>query len=268
MIELQNIHCKYQKTEVLKAITLPPVQKGSVVAVIGPNGTGKSTLFKCIAGIVKIHNGTVLYDGQDIRSIRMDTLSRHICYMPQNTYTNASLTVFEVVLMAKKFAGSQSVSHTDIDTISHILHTLGIDDLSDRFVSGLSGGQAQLVSLAQTLVRKPSVLLLDEPTSALDLNHQIESLDLIKLITQKTQMTTFVSLHDLGLAGRYADYIMVLHNGGLYTYGTAEQVLQNQMLKTVYAVNADIIRNNHGTYVLPINAIDSSVKSLDESILM
>ncbi len=267
MIELQNVHAKYQKTQVLKGITTPPIIQGNVIAVIGPNGTGKSTLFKCIAGILKTSQGTILYDGQNIKTMGMDTLSRHICYMPQNTYTNATLTVFEVVLMAKKFASKQSVSRTDIDTISHILYTLGIDHLSDRFVSGLSGGQTQLVSLAQTLVRKPHVLLLDEPTSALDLNHQIEALDLIRLVTQKTGMTTFVSLHDLGLAGRYADYIMVLDDGGLYTYGTTTEVLQDSMVRSVYAVNADIVRNKNGTYVLPISAINSNIKQWDAHIL-
>ena len=265
MIQLQNICARYGKTEVLSGITIDCIEAGSIVAVIGPNGTGKTTLFKCIAGILKPSQGAILYNHQNIKNISIDMLAKHICYMPQNTFTNASLTVFEVVLMAKKFATGQAVNKQDITNISKILYILGIEHLAKRYVSGLSGGQSQLVSLAQTLVRSPDVLLLDEPTSALDLHHQIEALDLIRMITQKTNMTTFVSLHDLGLAGRYADYIMILHCGKLYAYGTAQQVLTCEMLESVYQVQADIINNEKGVFVVPIQSLNSNLTHLEES---
>ena len=258
MISLENVCAKYGKNPVLKNISFDSIEPGQLTAVIGPNGTGKSTLFKCIAGIHSVESGRIYKDGKDITHMSSKQLVKEICYMPQNTYSDASLTVFEVTLMAKKFAAGGGTSKDDIVEVSQVLQALQIEDLASRYIPDLSGGQRQLVTLAQALIRKPSVLLLDEPTAALDLNHQIESLDLVRYVVKETGMVCFVSLHDLSLAGRYADVIMILEEGALSHLGTPSAVLKEATVREVYSVNADVHKNQHGKYVLPYESLTSN----------
>lgn len=251
MISLEGVCASYGSCEVLKEISFGEIKKGSFVAVVGPNGAGKSTLFKCMAGIQPVKSGVVCKNGKNISTLSSAQVAREICYMPQNTYSSASLTVFEVTLLAKKFAEGGGVSKKDINNVSYLLKALRIDSLASRYISDLSGGQRQLITLAQALIRKPSVLLLDEPTSALDLNHQIESLDLVKWVIKEAGIVCFVSLHDLSLAGRYADKVLILEGGHLKYAGTPESVLNQSMLEDVYRVKAEIHKNDYGKYVLP-----------------
>ena len=258
MLDVQNISTSYGKTRVLHDISFSTLELGSVVAVIGPNGTGKSTLFKCMAGIKKIDAGAILLDGEGIGKMASATLARRVCYMPQNTYTNAALTVFEVVLMGRRFATTSKLSvKEDAELVSQLLFLLNIEHLAERYLSDLSGGQRQLATLAQAIVRKPEYLLLDEPTSALDLHYQIESLDLIVQITKEFQITTFIALHDLSLAGRYADFAMVLHNGYLQQFAPIKEVITEAMIKETYQVHSTIMDTPHGLYVLPHESLNS-----------
>lgn len=263
MFQITELHAGYGKTPVLSDITFGDIPTGSVVAVIGPNGTGKSTLFKCMAGIQKITSGTIALDGTNIKNIDSATLAKRVCYMPQNTFTTAALTVFEVVLMARKFiVGGNKVSADEIAQVSELLDVLKIDHLAHRYLSDLSGGQRQLVTLAQALIRKPEYLLLDEPTSALDLNHQIESLDLIAHVTKSLNITSYIALHDLSLAGRYADYVMVLHHGKLVTLAPPADVLTQKTIADIYQVDSQIHQTKHGAYVLPHQSLTQSPNDL------
>ncbi len=259
MLDIQKISASYGNNQVLHNISFPSVAPGSIVAVIGPNGTGKSTLFKCMAGIKKINMGNITLDGMNIAQMDSARLTHRICYMPQNTYTNAALTVFEVILMARRFVSDNcKAANEDIELISKLLSLLQIDHLSERYLCDLSGGQRQLATLAQAIIRKPEYLLLDEPTSALDLHYQIESLDLIVQVTKEFQITTYIALHDLSLAGRYADYAMVLHEGTLAEFGPAKEVITEEMIEATYQVKSQIARNSYGLYVLPYESLNSN----------
>lgn len=267
MFAVQSLCAGYGKTTVLSDISFADIPVGSVVAVIGPNGTGKSTLFKCMAGIQKISSGEIILNGLNIKNIDSATLAKRVCYMPQNTYTTAALTVFEVVLMARKFiVGGNKVSKAEIDQVSDLLRVLKIDVFAGRYLSDLSGGQRQLVTLAQALIRKPEFLLLDEPTSALDLNHQIESLDLIAHTTKSLGITSYIALHDLSLAGRYADYVMVLHHGKLVALAPPADILTSQTIEDIYNVKSHIQQTQHGSYVLPYQSLTQNAEDLDKIV--
>jgi iron complex transport system ATP-binding protein len=168
-LELRDVGASYGSSSCadgrnpLSGITTPVLHGGEVVAVLGPNGAGKSTLFRRIAGLVR-GPGSVLVNGS------ADRAGRQPCYLPQDSAAAAVLTVYEAVLLARKQEGrgGWSVDEADLELVDGVLDDLGIDDLAFRNLAELSGGQRQLVSIAQTLVREPEILLMDEPTSALD----------------------------------------------------------------------------------------------------
>jgi iron complex transport system ATP-binding protein len=160
--------------------------------------------------------------------------------MPQDTGANAVLTVYESVLLAAKQGSGWRVADRDLTEIDRVLSALHISDLAFRDLGALSGGQRQLVAIAQALVRKPEVLLMDEPTSALDLFRQIEVLEFMRKLAAADGMAVLIALHDLNHALRYCSQTMVIAGGGLIASGPTEDVITSEMLREVYNVIARI----------------------------
>ena len=254
-LSVENVRFSYGSAAVLKGITIEDTPAGKITATIGPNAAGKTTLFKCIAGLLK-PEGVVWLDGRDIRDYSREEITKRVSYLPQESPVNAVLTVFEAVLLARKHTLSWRVSDEDLRSVTQVLEDLDIEDLSTRFLNELSGGQKQMVSIAQSLVRDPEVLLMDEPTSSLDLQRQLEVLDLIGQVTAERGIVTLISLHDLNLAARYAARFVVMDQGSVYASGDAASVLTPQMLRDVYGVNATVVTNPDG--ILQITPIGST----------
>ena len=230
-LQLDGVGARYGRHPIFSHISTGRIEGGCLTALIGPNAAGKSTLFKRIAGLIK-GDGVVHLDGQ--------MTANPICYMPQDTGANAVLTVFESVLLAAKQGANWQVADQDLVEIDGILASLGITDLAFRDLGQLSGGQRQLVAIAQALIRKPSVLLMDEPTSALDLFRQIEVLQYMHRLAREKSMAILVALHDLNHAMRYCDHVLVVSNGKLVASGTTHDVITPAMLRDVWRVEARI----------------------------
>ncbi|WP_044874381.1 ABC transporter ATP-binding protein [Pseudomonas sp. LFM046] len=234
-LRLENVGARYGNREIISAISTADFTGGQVVAVIGPNAAGKSTLFKRIAGLIDGPGRVVLEDSKKGQ--------RGVCYMPQNSNASARLTVYESVLLASKQATPSWVVHdAELGLIDEVLHSLGITDLAFRNLGELSGGQQQLVSIAQTLVREPEILLMDEPTSALDLRRQIQVLKFMQRLARRHQMIVFIAIHDLNQALRFADQVLVIANGTAQGSGACEDIITAELLRRVYQVNARIER--------------------------
>lgn len=231
-LKLQNLSGRYGRHEVFSDVTTDLIRGGELTAVIGPNAAGKSTLFKRIAGLIK-GGGVVELDGAR-------AAGRPICYMPQDTGANAVLTVYESVLLASKQGAGWRVEDGELEEIDTILKALRISDLAFRNLGELSGGQRQLVAIAQALIRKPDVLLMDEPTSALDLFRQIEVLDFMRGLAGRTGMAVVIALHDLNHALRYCHNAMVVGDGRLIASGPTHEVVTSDLLRNVYRVEARI----------------------------
>ena len=254
---VENVRFSYGSAPVLKGITIEGIAPGKITATIGPNAAGKTTFFKCIAGLLK-PEGMIRLDGTDIRDYSREEITQRVSYLPQESPVNAVLTVFEAVLLARKHTLSWRVSDEDLRSVTQVLEDLDIEDLSTRFLNELSGGQKQMVSIAQSLVRDPDVLLMDEPTSSLDLQRQLEVLDLIAHVTSEQGIVTLISLHDLNLAARYAAQFVVMDHGAVYASGDADVVLTPQMLRDVYGVNATVVTNSDSILqITPIGSIRS-----------
>lgn len=239
-IRLEGVGAVYGRHRVLSDISTPVFNGGQVVAVIGPNAAGKSTLFKRIAGIV---------DGPG--EVRLEVSRKGlsgICYMPQDTVASARLTVYESVLLAcKQHQPTWSVHDADLSLIDGIMESIGIGELAFRNLDELSGGQRQLVSIAQTLARDPEIMLMDEPTSALDMRRQVQVLAFMRALARAREMIVFIALHDLNQALRFADHVLVIADGTARGSGPCEDVITAAMLRDVYQIAARVERCSMGT---------------------
>ncbi len=231
-LRLEGLGARYGRAQVFEGITTDRLPGGELTAVVGPNAAGKSTLFKRIASLL---SGPGTVHVEDVRPER-----RAVCYMPQDTGANAVLTVYESVLLAAKQGGGWRVADRDLRAIDRLLEDLRISDLAFRDLGALSGGQRQLVAIAQALVRRPEVLLMDEPTSALDLFRQIEVLDFMRRTAASEGMAVLIALHDLNHALRYCTRTMVIADGRLVASGPTDEVITSAMLRDVYKVAARV----------------------------
>lgn len=246
-MELANIGVSFQEKTVIQDISAV-LDGGRLTAIIGPNGTGKTTMIKAIAKLIK-SRGNVLLQDDDGSVMPWNS----IAYVPQMAATTSDLTVFEMVLLGRVKELSWKVELRHLEAVTRVLTELNLLSLSYSAFSRLSGGQRQLVTMAQALVSKPRVLLLDEPTSALDLRHQLEVMEIAQRYTRETGAITVVVLHDLALAARYSDNIFLLHEGNLAKAGLPADVLDAELLQRVYQVEVDVSVSNGGyTTVTPI----------------
>lgn len=230
----------YGSNPILKNTGFDALKPGQLTALIGPNAAGKSTLFRLLAGLLKPRAGNIHLGETNLADLNTRDRLKRICFMPQFFAANAALTVFDVVMMAHKQLRGWRVSDADMLAVSHALQTAGIGHLAQAYVSELSGGQSQMVSVAQALIRKSDVFLFDEPTSALDLRHQLEVLSRIRAAMQDRGTIGIVALHDLNLAARFADHLILLGQGRVLAQGTPDQVLRSQAISETYGVDIDI----------------------------
>jgi iron complex transport system ATP-binding protein len=242
----------YRDTQVLRAVTLPPVRSGQVTALIGPNGAGKSTLLRCIAGLHPITAGRVrlgpVGNGQPPTTASGERTDAgppgpgQVFYLPQETPPASSLTVFEAVLLARSQGGHRrGAARRDAEhDTGHALAGLDLDTLATRPISQLSGGQRQLVGLAQAVVRRPSVLLLDEPTSNLDLRNQLHILTLVRQLAADQSTAVLTTVHDLNLTARFADQVVALNQGAVHAAGPPGEVITPALLHEVYRVDGQV----------------------------
>lgn len=232
-LKLDKLAVSYGQSPVLYDICAN-IEGAQLISVIGHNGSGKTSLLKAIAGLIH-HQGevSVMEDGHEIASSA-------IRYVPQLSGTSSTLTVFEMVLLGLVKSLSWRVTQEIFDKVDATLHALEIDRLAHTAVNRLSGGQRQLVFLAQAFVSDPKVLLLDEPTSALDLRHQLIVMNAVREYTQKKKAITLVIMHDLLTAARFSQQILLLEKGTLSILDEPELVLQAQRLERIYNVSVSI----------------------------
>ncbi len=238
-LQLEHLGARYGQRNIISGVTTAAFTGGQVVAVVGPNAAGKSTLFKRIAGLIDGPGRVILQGSQKG--------AQAISYMPQGLNGSARLTVYESVLLARKqLSPGWVVQDAELHLVDEMLDALGITDLAFRNLGELSGGQQQLVSIAQTLVREPEVLLMDEPTSALDMHRQVQVLNFMRTLARQREVIVFIALHDLNQALRFADQVLVIADGTAQGSGPSHEVINEGMLRAVYKVEARIERCSRG----------------------
>ena len=241
----------------LIGISIRDLALGRITTVIGRNAPGKTTLFECLAGLLK-SRGSIRLDDAELRDLGSANVMRRVGYLLQEGPVNAVLTAFESLLLACKHTTTWRVSDDGPAVAAEVLLDLDIEHLSLRYLNEPGGGQKPMLSIVQVQARDTQVLLLDEPTSNLDPQRQLEVLDLLRVATAVRDMIALISLHDLNLAARFADHFVVMDAGQIYASGDAAPVLTAAMLKEVYQVNAKVRVDEYGiTQATPVSSIGS-----------
>ncbi|WP_321428866.1 ABC transporter ATP-binding protein [uncultured Methanolobus sp.] len=259
MLELKDVSFSYGRKLNLENISLS-FQKGEIVGIIGPNGTGKSTLLKCMNLILEA-SGEIILNGTDLQELSIKEVSRLISYVPQNVQTHSfPIKVFDVVLLGRRPYIGWNVGDSDLEIVADAFNMLDLEDLSMRNYNELSGGEKQKVLITRALVQEPEVLLLDEPTSNLDVKHQLEIMETIRNIAREKELVVNMVLHDLNLAGRFCDRLVLLHDGKIFSEGAPADVLTDTNIRTVYGIDAEIKYSERTDSIVlhPVKVIDNT----------
>lgn len=220
------------------------------VCIMGPNGVGKSTLIHCMNKILRPTGGAVLIDGEDIGSIRLKTLASRMGYVPNSTEDSFPLTVVDTIMVGLQNDYRFGTRDEDLERVHRVLDLMDIGHLAMRNFDELSAGQHQKVMLARGLVRSPEVVLLDEPTSNLDIRHQIEVTKTLSRLPATEGMMVVMISHDINITAKYADRIILMHDGMIHSVGTPSEVLTRENLRLVYGVDADILEVDGRPHVI------------------
>ncbi|MDE0167927.1 MAG: ABC transporter ATP-binding protein [bacterium] len=237
---------------VLRELSLT-VAAGEWLGLLGPNGAGKSTLLKAIAGLVS-HEGSIRLHGVDAAGLRHRDRARRVAFVPQEPVIPPGMTVAEYVLLGRTphlpYLGTEG--RRDLTVASSALALLDLEPFANRNMAALSGGERRRVVLARAIAQQADILLLDEPTGALDIGQGQNALELIGYLRMERPMTIITAMHDLTLAGQFADRLLLMAGGRIVADGPARRVLTAEYIREFYQANVEVVSVSSGVAVLPI----------------
>jgi iron complex transport system ATP-binding protein len=251
MLDIQSLIVSYGERTVLDNLTLS-ITTGEVLAVVGPNGVGKSTLVRALSGVLPLRGGQVTLNGRDLTRLSTMQRARLMAVVPQARELPAAYTVYQTVLLGRTpyLSWLGNAGQSDHAIVHQALEQTQSLDLAERRVGELSGGEQQRVLLARALAQDAPVLLLDEPTTHLDLQHQSNLLNLVRTLARQKELTVLMVLHDLNVASLYADQVALMLAGRVFASGLPSKVFTSENLTTVYRVPVNVIP--HPEYGKPL----------------
>ncbi len=250
-LTIAGLSTGYGSREVIAGLDLPPIAPGQVVSLLGPNAAGKTTLLRALAGL-QPSRGSVRLGARELLTMPLASHARLVTYMPQSLPQRVALTVLEAVIGAARASPVDGVGDNRaelIDRAMDVIERTGIGHLAMASLDQLSGGQRQLASLAQALVRSPRVLLLDEPISALDLHYQLRVMKLIRALARERGMIIVMVLHDLAIAARWSDRVVLMAQGAVAADGPPVDAINARVLADVYRVEARVTPQGAGLHI-------------------
>ena len=232
------------------------VTAGEILGIIGPNGSGKTSLLKLMARLLRPHAGTIRLFGSDVAEMPQDAVARTVAVVPQESQYAFSYTILQTILMGRfphrRSSGLGLFSweaQDDLRLAHHAMEELDVAHLATRSIHEVSGGERQRAVIARALTQEPRVLLLDEPTAFLDLNHQLEICRILRRLNEHRGLTVVMVSHDLNMASQYSDRVMLIDNGGIVRLGSPDSVLRPDVLAEVY--RCEVIVDRHPDTGLP-----------------
>jgi len=254
-LQVRGVEFSYDSSPVLKEVTFQAVE-GEIIGILGPNGSGKTTLLKCVNRALSPDKGAVLVEDKDLASLTRKEIACEIGLVPQNSVITFPFTALDIVMMGRhpsldRFARE---SKEDIEIVKKAMESTNVLSLAQRPMNQLSGGEKQRVIIARALAQKPRIMLLDEPTLHLDVNHQMEIMELVRELVKKESLTVIMVSHDLNLAARYCDKLILLDEGKVLSAGSVPDVLTSDNVEKVFKVKSfvafDARINSYGVTIL------------------
>lgn len=242
MVKIENISFGYGSLSIFEKINLL-FPKGTMCGLCGPNGSGKSTLFELILKIQNPYSGNIYLDGKNIINLKPNERSRLVSYVPQDLKMAYDFSVYETVMMGrfphiKRFESEDS---EDRKIVKEAMELLEVDNLMNKAINHISGGEKQRVFIARALVQDTPLILLDEPTASLDLKHQLKIMEILRKLSDERGITVITILHDLNQIYQWVDYTVLLHKNFKYYSGKTTDILTESRIKDVYDVNGKLI---------------------------
>jgi iron complex transport system ATP-binding protein len=243
VIAIDGVTVRYEGAAALDDVSLH-VDRGQWLAVVGPNGAGKTTLLRCLAHLAR-HLGVVRLSGRPIQQMSRRELARTVAYVPQRPTLPADMPVADYVLLGRTphigYLGSESAADRRI--CAELLGRLSLTALAGRRLGTLSGGELQRLVLARALAQQAPVLLLDEPTSALDLGRRVDALELVDSLRRERELTVVSAIHDLTLAGQFADVLALMNAGKMVATGGPKEVLREDLLVPLFGGGVEVLEH-------------------------
>lgn len=260
MLRVRGVTAGYGGTRVLNGVDLD-VEHGQLLAVVGPNGCGKTTLLRAISGILPVVGGSIALDGDDVTAMRPAAVARRIAVVQQAAAVPEGFSAFEVALMGRSphLRLLQSEGSRDRAIVREAMERADCWHLRARPAEQLSGGERQRVIIARALAQQPELLLLDEPTSHLDIQHQVETLRLVRGLCRGQRLAAVAVMHDLTLAATFADDVALMSHGRIVACGAPEAVLDAPAIERVYGLAVRVLR--HPTSGRPVVVPEASAEA-------
>ena len=258
LLNCRNVSAGYGDRLILENVTFS-VQEGEFVGLIGSNGTGKSTLIKCISGLLPLKSGEITICGKAHSRLKNRERARLVAVVPQSYHVEYDFTVEDIVMMGRNpYLGlRKKESQEDYEIVKNAMEMTNTEMFRGRLYNELSGGERQRVILARAIAQKPQIILLDEPTSALDVHHQIEVMELIAGLNEKEHMTVLAVLHDINMASRFCRRMIMLQDGKVAAEGTPQEIINRENMEKLYEMKL-VIRESpmfHKPEIVPIRVM-------------
>ena len=249
-IRVSDLEFGYSSKKILNRISFD-INEGEVISLLGPNGAGKSTLIKCMDGLLKYTKGNIEVDNINLKRINRKKISDKIAYVPQATSTLFSLKVFDMVMLGRRRYNNLKHNKADYIKVLDALKMFNIEHLAMEDFNRLSGGQKQKIILARAIAQETKIILLDEAMSNLDIKHQLEVMEIINKLSKEFGITIIMILHDINIATRYSDRIIILNEGEVAAIGEPKEVITKKNISSIFGVDSHITEIGDKPHIVP-----------------
>lgn len=249
MIKVRNILKKYSEKIILDDVTLE-LPKRKLIAFIGSNGAGKSTLLSIITRTLSKNNGEVFIDERELNDWDTTELSKRISILKQSNHLNVRLTVKELVSFGRYPYSKGKLKEEDHEKINKAINYMGLNELQDRFIDELSGGQRQMAYIAMIIAQDTEYIFLDEPLNNLDMKHSVQIMKVLKNLVEEHGKTVMVVIHDINFVSCYSDYIVALKDGKIKKQGKTKDIIENDILSKIYGIKIPIYEIDNRKFCL------------------